>query len=159
MQFYYLLEIIVASSTHVFGTSTSFLPGFTPASTRSVLASEKRAKAAFSGPASKGKCHRGTGTLGGTLTLEQGAARPRQRFLCVANTLRCLRASLSPQFASHGQRAVQDRSPWDDVFIRWRSRLKGRAGTQAQKSTAMLWSTTSFASIRQVVAIQKSNTP
>lgn len=53
--FYYLPKIVDASSTHVFGTSTSFLAGFATASTRSVLASEKRADAVVSGPTGEWK--------------------------------------------------------------------------------------------------------
>lgn len=81
----------------------------------------KKADAVVSGPTGEGKFYWWLQRR--TLTAEQRAARPRQRFLRVANTLRMLRASLSPQFAPNRQRAVQDWSPGDDVFIRRRSRL------------------------------------
>lgn len=53
--FYNLPEISDASSTHVFGTSTSFLFDFSPAATRSAFASEETSDAAVRGPATGGR--------------------------------------------------------------------------------------------------------
>lgn len=143
----------------MFGTSTSFPRGFSTASTRSAFASEKRAEAAVRAPAT-GKFPLFGGYKGRTLTVEQRAAGPRQGLLCVANALGVFRAPVPPQFAPSGQRAVQDRSAGDDVFIRGGSLPEHRAETHAgnkkikinkTKSTAVLTLTTGPISEHKVI--------